>query len=61
MTIQKTLARKIARDGLISLFLYALPLVLMFLYFHIKGERPWEKKAIQSPVAIHPTTENNKP
>lgn len=61
MTIQKTLARKIARDGIISLFLYALPLVLMFLYFRIKGERPWEKKAVQSSAAIHSTPENNKP
>ncbi len=64
MTLQKELARKIIRDGIISLFLYALPVVLMFLFFYIKGERPWEKKNNTSqpaPVNQTVTPVNTKP
>jgi len=42
MTAPFTLTRKIRRDALISLLLYALPVALMFLVFYISGSRPWE-------------------
>src|SRR5262245_17046284 len=37
-----TLSQKITRDALISVFIYALPVVLMFLTFYAIGSRPWE-------------------
>jgi sterol desaturase/sphingolipid hydroxylase (fatty acid hydroxylase superfamily)/rhodanese-related sulfurtransferase len=33
---------RIARDASISLLLYALPVLCMFLYFYLTGYRPWE-------------------
>ena len=42
MQLEKTLSRKILHDGLLSLFLYALPVLLMLLVFYINKERPWE-------------------
>ena len=36
--------RRILRDVLISVFIYALPVVLMFLSFKISGHRPWKDK-----------------
>lgn len=52
MKLEKADAGKLIRDGIISLFLYALPIVLMFLYFYIRGERPWsaQKEAQQITV-----------
>src|ERR1043165_9396622 len=42
MRIKKEIAKKITRDSVISIFIYALPVVLMFFYFYIPGQRPWE-------------------
>ncbi len=42
MTIKKEIAVKILRDATISLFIYALPVALMFGFFYIKGQRPWK-------------------
>ncbi|MEX6690206.1 hypothetical protein QTN47_22035 [Danxiaibacter flavus] len=36
---------KIGRSIFLSLFLYALPILLMFLYLSITGQKPWLKKA----------------
>jgi len=44
MPIEKTLSRKITKDILVSLLLYALPVLLMLLSFYISGERPWKEK-----------------
>jgi hypothetical protein len=41
MKQEKSIAAKIARDLLLSVFLYALPVLLMLLSFYISGERPW--------------------
>jgi len=41
MPLKKEIANKIIRDSAISLFLYALPVLLMFLYFFLSGKRPW--------------------
>lgn len=42
MKTDKVTKQKIARDVLISLFLFALPVILMFLSFKISGQRPWK-------------------
>lgn len=41
MALDKILAKKIGKDITISLFIYALPVVALFVYFAIKGESPW--------------------
>jgi sterol desaturase/sphingolipid hydroxylase (fatty acid hydroxylase superfamily) len=41
MAIDKALSKKITRDISVSLLLYALPVAVLFLYFGIKGEKPW--------------------
>src|SRR5258708_15725667 len=49
MKIKKDIARSITRDALVSLLLYALPVVLMLGYFYFAGQRPWELAGPQSP------------
>ncbi|WP_167020171.1 hypothetical protein [Chitinophaga sp. Cy-1792] len=44
MKIEKNVAKKLIRDGIISLFIYALPVLLMFLWFYVKGEHPWKEQ-----------------
>ncbi len=44
MKIEKTVMKQLIRDGVISIFLYALPIALMFLYYYVKGERPWKEQ-----------------
>src|SRR3954465_6248746 len=39
-----TLPQKITRDASISVLIYALPVVLMFLIFYATGSRPWEQQ-----------------
>jgi hypothetical protein len=44
---------KVGRSILLSLFLYALPILLMFFYFFITGQKPWlktNKSAIEQQV-----------
>jgi len=45
MKAEKETIQKIIRDGLISLFLYALPVLLMLLTFKMTGQQPWKDKA----------------
>lgn len=42
--MEPKIARRIFWNVLVSLFLYALPVLLMLLSFYVSGERPWEKK-----------------
>lgn len=49
MKLKKEVAVKIARDAVISIFIYALPVILMFLFFRITGQRPWEKTNSRAP------------
>jgi hypothetical protein len=44
LKLEKQISRKLIKDGIISLFLYALPILLMLLYFYLKGEQPWKKR-----------------
>lgn len=53
MKIEKEVAKKLFRDGIISLFLYALPVLLMFIWFYIKGERPWKQQQQEVTLTVN--------
>jgi hypothetical protein len=64
MRIKKEIARQIARDAVVSVFIYLLPVALMFLYFYFSGQRPWAEARHAAPTAVsHPavTSKNNLP
>jgi hypothetical protein len=44
MKTPKSTVQKLLRNAVLSLFIYALPVILMFITFSIKGEKPWLKK-----------------
>jgi preprotein translocase subunit YajC len=53
MKIEPAIRERIFRNALLSLFIYALPVALMFLTFYFTGQRPWEKKQIfNQPVKL---------
>jgi hypothetical protein len=41
MRLPKETRQKIFRDIIVSVFLYALPVILMFLSFYFTGKKPW--------------------
>ena len=43
MKTDKITQQRIIRDALISIVLYALPVLLMLLSFKLSGERPWKQ------------------
>ncbi|RAV99025.1 hypothetical protein [Pseudochryseolinea flava] len=45
MNIEPAIANRIVKNVLVSLLIYALPIVLMFLSFYLSGERPWKKNS----------------
>ena len=47
MKIEPQIAQRIIRNALLSVFIYVLPVLLMFATFYVSGQRPWEKKAKQ--------------
>jgi len=49
MKIKKEIARSIVRDSVLSVLLYALPVVLMLGWFYWSGERPW---LVRSPAHV---------
>jgi hypothetical protein len=42
MKMEKHISDRILRNVFLSLFIYALPVLLMLLTFYINGERPWK-------------------
>ena len=44
MKMEKATKDQIARNVIVSLFIYLLPIALMSVTFLITGQRPWEKK-----------------
>lgn len=48
MSSAKNITGNIRRDAVISVFIYALPVVLMFAYFKITGQQPWNATATVS-------------
>jgi hypothetical protein len=47
MKIDPATKQQIIRNALLSLFIYILPIALMFITFSITGQRPWEKKTVK--------------
>lgn len=45
--MQKHISDRIVRNVLLSLFIYALPVLLMLLTFYISGERPWKDSNVK--------------
>jgi len=58
MKIEKATKDQITRNVILSLFIYLLPIVLMFASFWITGQRPWEKKAHQKENVKSSTNKN---
>ncbi|MGC4034738.1 MAG: hypothetical protein QM764_02180 [Chitinophagaceae bacterium] len=48
MKLESAVKKKIIRDILVSIVLYVLPVVLMFLTFYINGQRPWLEKTTKT-------------
>lgn len=48
MKIEESTRKRIIKNAFLSLFIYALPIVLMFTTFAITGERPWQKKQLKT-------------
>jgi len=46
MKMEPQIANRIVRNILLSVFIYALPVLLMLLTFYFTGQRPWEKKPV---------------
>ncbi len=53
MKMELATKQRITRNVILSLFIYVLPIALMFITFVINGQRPWEKKQ-------HHTTQQTK-
>lgn len=51
MKLDKVTRNKLTRDALISIFLFALPVLLMLLSFKISGQRPWQQQAATAKVS----------
>ncbi|WP_186774603.1 hypothetical protein [Chitinophaga pinensis] len=51
MKLDKVTRNKITRDALISIFLFALPVLLMLLSFKISGQRPWQQQTATTKVS----------
>jgi len=48
MKIEEQNRQKIIRNVILSLFIYLLPIVLMFATFYVTGDRPWIKQQQKS-------------
>jgi len=59
MKIDETTKKQIIKNVLLSLFIYALPIALMFITFSITGQRPWEKKVQQKENVKSVTNKTN--
>ena len=52
MQLPKETRQKIFRDVIVSLLLYALPVILMFLSFYVTGKKPWLNQSKKNNTAI---------
>lgn len=41
MKLEEPVRKRIIRNALLSLFIYALPVILMIVTFYFTGQRPW--------------------
>ena len=54
MKIDPDIQRRMIRNATLSLFIYALPVLLMFLTLYLRGSRPWENSQnVGSALSIH--------
>jgi preprotein translocase subunit YajC len=44
--------QRIVKNAFLSLFIFLLPIALMFITFYFSGERPWEKKQVATKKEI---------
>jgi len=58
MKMEKATKDQIVRNVILSLFIYVLPIVAMFITFLITGQRPWEKK-VHKIENVKPSTFKN--
>ncbi len=58
MKMEPKIARRIVKNVLLSLLIYALPVVLMLLTFYLSGERPWKNKVQKEKVAAEHSVVN---
>ena len=54
MKMEAHVKQRIFKNALLSLFIYALPVLLMFLTFYITGQRPWLEKKQKSTFLFKP-------
>ncbi|EHQ24983.1 hypothetical protein [Mucilaginibacter paludis] len=43
MKLEEPVRKRIIRNAILSLFIYALPVILMIITFYFTGQRPWVK------------------
>jgi len=48
MKIEEPVKQRIIKNVFVSLFIYALPILLMFFTFYFTGQRPWLKKTVKA-------------
>ncbi|NII81260.1 MULTISPECIES: hypothetical protein [unclassified Pedobacter] len=61
MKIEEKTRQKIIRNAVLSLFIYVLPIVLMFATFYITGERPWlnQQHKAEKTKSVNPKNSSN--
>lgn len=59
MKIEPATRQRIIRNAFLSLFIYILPIVLMFITFSITGQRPWNKKQHKNEAINSVNTKNS--
>jgi len=58
MKIEPATKQRIIRNVFLSLFIYILPIALMFITFSITGQRPWNKKQPKNEATKSVNTKN---
>jgi preprotein translocase subunit YajC len=59
MKIETAVKQRIIRNAFLSLFIYLLPIALLFLTLYFTGQRPWEKKIHKKENVKSINTKNN--
>jgi preprotein translocase subunit YajC len=55
MQIETATKQRIVKNALLSLFIFILPILAMFVTFCFTGERPWEKQKKEQSKEINPS------
>ncbi|WP_202409460.1 hypothetical protein [Hufsiella arboris] len=51
--MEEATRKRIIRNVLLSLLIYALPVLLMFLTFYLTGQKPWKDKTPNNKSSIN--------